>query len=465
MSDTFDTLLINGTAVLPGLTAPASIGVRDGKIAAIGDLSGAKAAQVIDCKGLHILPGVIDTQVHFREPGATHKEDLHHGTMAAAAGGVTAIFEMPNTNPLTVTPETMADKMARAAGNTWCDYAFYFGGTGENAHRLHEWENLPGVCGIKIFMGSSTGSLLADKDRDIAAILGNGKRVVAVHAEDEAMMIENKKTILGDSHDVRLHPVWRSWESCVSATTRLLRMARAAGRRVHVLHISTKQELDLLAAARDVATCEVLPNHLTLSAPECYERLGTRAQQNPPIREQDHQDALWRTVNDGLIDILGSDHAPHTMDEKNQTYPASPSGTPGVQTLVPVMLNHVKAGRLSLERFVDMTAYGPARVHQIAGKGRIARGYDADFTIVDLNAQRTITNAQQKSVSNWTPYDGMKVTGWPMMTMIRGHVVMRDDELLGKPAGAAVRFRETLHLHGDDAAQGKGGVASKAASG
>ncbi|MBU0858598.1 MAG: dihydroorotase [Alphaproteobacteria bacterium] len=444
MSQAFDLILKNGIVVLPGATTGAMIGVINGRIAAIGDLGQAKAAEIIDCAGLHILPGVIDTQVHFREPGATHKEDLHHGTMAAAAGGVTAIFEMPNTNPLTVTPEAMADKMARAAGNTWCDYAFYFGGTGENAHQLHEWENLPGVCGIKIFMGSSTGSLLADRDEDIAAILGNGKRVLAVHAEDEAMMIENKKNILGDSNDVRMHPVWRSPESCVSATTRLLRMARAAGRRVHVLHISTSDELEILAQHRDVASCEVLPNHLTLSAPECYERLGTRAQQNPPIREQHHQDALWRAVNDGLIDILGSDHAPHTMDEKNQTYPASPSGTPGVQTLVPVMLDHVSKGRLSLERLVDMVSYGPQRIHQIANKGRIARGYDADFTIVDLKTQRTITNAQQKSKSNWTPYDGMKVTGWPVMTIIRGHVVMRDDALIGAPTGEAVRFRETL---------------------
>jgi dihydroorotase len=443
-SQTLDLMLINGTVVLPGGTVPAAVGVRGGKIAAIGDLSGFTAAQVVDCAGLHILPGVIDTQVHFREPGATHKEDLHHGTMAAAAGGVTAIFEMPNTHPLTVTPEAMTDKMVRAAGNTWCDYAFYFGGTGENATKLAEWENLPGVCGVKIFMGSSTGSLLADKDADIANILKHGKRVVAVHAEDEAMMIENKKNILKDSHDVTLHPVWRSPESCVSATTRLLRMARDAGRRVHVLHISTADELPLLAAARDVASCEVLPNHLTLSAPECYERFGTRAQQNPPIREKHHQDALWKAVNDGLIDILGSDHAPHTAEEKAQTYPASPSGTPGVQTMVPVMLDHISKGRMSLERFVDMTAYGPHRIHQIAGKGRIVPGYDADFTIVDLKAQRTITNAQQKSKSNWTPYDGMKVTGWPVMTVIRGRIVMREDELMGAPAGQPVRFREIL---------------------
>lgn len=460
MTQTFDLILRHGVAVLPSGTMAADIGITNGVITAIGDLGAATAPEVVDCAGLHILPGVIDTQVHFREPGATHKEDLYHGTLAAVAGGVTAIFEMPNTNPLTVTPEAMADKMARASGNAWCDYAFYFGGTGENAAMLAEWENLPGVCGVKIFMGSSTGSLLADKDADIANILRHGRRVVAVHAEDEAMMIENKKTILKDSHDVRLHPVWRSPESCVSATTRLLRMARAAGRRVHVLHISTADELALLAAARDIATCEVLPNHLTLSAPECYERFGTRAQQNPPIREKHHQDALWRAVNDGLIDILGSDHAPHTAEEKAQEYPASPSGTPGVQTLVPVMLDHVSKGRLSLERFVDMTAYGPQRIHQIAGKGRIAQGYDADFTIVDLKARRTITNAQQKSKSNWTPYDGMTVTGWPVMTVIRGHVAMREDEITPAPAGAPVRFRETLA-----AAQDRPGVAPHAAKG
>lgn len=438
----FDMILKNGIVALPGGIVAADIGVSAGRIAAIGDLGAARGAEIIDCTGLHILPGVIDTQVHFREPGATHKEDLYHGTMAAAAGGVTAIFEMPNTNPLTVTPAALADKMTRAAGNTWCDYAFYFGGTAENAHELAAWENLPGVCGIKIFMGSSTGSLLADRDDDIAAILRHGRRVVAVHAEDEAMMLAQRETIPRDSHDVRLHPVWRSPESCLSATTRLMKLARAAGRRVHVLHISTAAELDILAANRDIATCEVLPNHLTLAAPACYDRLGTRAQQNPPIREQSHQDALWRAIDDGLIDILGSDHAPHTMDEKNQPYPASPSGTPGVQTLVPVMLNHVHEGRLTLARFVDLTASGPQRVHQIAGKGRIARGYDADFTIVDLKARRTITNAQQKSKAGWTPYDGMDVTGWPIMTIIRGRTVMRDDALTGAPAGEPVRFRE-----------------------
>ncbi|MGZ9108389.1 MAG: dihydroorotase [Micavibrio sp.] len=440
----FDLILSGGTAVLPGLTAIADIGVRGGKIEAVGDLSHEMAAQQIDCGGLHILPGLIDTQVHFREPGATHKEDLEHGMRAAAMGGITAIFEMPNTTPLTTTPETLNQKLALAAKGAWTDYAFYFGGTFENAKNLAEWENLPGVCGVKIFMGSSTGDLLCSTDEAVAAVLANGRRVVATHAEDEAMMIENKKTMLGDSNDVRLHPVWRSVESCVSATSRLIRLAREHNRRVHVLHISTAEEMEILKDHRDVASVEVLANHLTLSAPECYERLGTFAQQNPPIREQRHQDALWQAVNNGLVDILASDHAPHTRDEKAKSYPQSPSGTPGVQTLLGIMLDHVNAGKLSLERLVDLMAAGPQRIHQISGKGRIARGYDADFTIVDLKTRHTITNAEQESKCGWTPFDNVTVTGWPVMTILRGQLVMQDGALLGNPCGAAVRFREIL---------------------
>ncbi len=444
MTDLFDSILKGGTCVLPSGTFQADIGIRQGKIAAIGSIDAAKGGTVIDCTGLHILPGVIDTQVHFREPGAEHKETLATGMKAAALGGVTAIFEMPNTSPLTTTPEALADKMARADKQAWCDYAFYFGATAENAENLPEWENLPGVCGVKIFMGSSTGNLLVENDADVRRILANGRRVVAVHSEDEAIMRANREKMLGGANPpVTLHPIWRSVEAAVSCTTRLLKLARETGRRVHVLHISTAEELPLLQANRDIATCEVLPNHLTLAAPECYERLGTHAQQNPPIRDMRHQKALWEAVQNGLIDILGSDHAPHTLEEKAKPYPASPSGTPGVQTLVPVMLDHVNKGRLTLERFVDMTAYGPARVHQIAGKGRISPGYDADFTIVDMKATRTITNAQQASTSNWTPYDGMQVTGWPMITVIRGAVVANEGTLVGPPQGRPVRFRET----------------------
>lgn len=441
----FDLVLKDGIAVLPGQTVQADIAVRDGKIAAIGKFDEAQAARSVSCANLHILPGVIDTQVHFREPGGEHKEDLAHGTRAAAMGGVTSVFEMPNTSPLTTTPAAVEDKMARAARSAYTDYAFYLGGTADNAENLAEWENLPGLCGVKIFMGASTGDLLSASDEDVLAVLQNGRRVVAVHAEDEYIMQENKERILKDSHDVRLHPVWRSPESCLSATKRLIALARKAGRRVHVLHITTAEEMSFLAQHKDIASVEVLPNHLTLHAPDCYEQLGTRAQQNPPIREKHHQDALWAGIANGIVDIIGSDHAAHTTAEKAQDYPQSPSGTPGVQTLVPVMLDHVNKGRLTLERFVDLVCYGPQRIHQIAGKGRIAAGYDADFTIVDMNTSRTITNAQQKSKSGWTPFDGMKVTGWPVMTIIRGQLVMKEDTLLyERPAGMPVRFRETL---------------------
>jgi dihydroorotase len=346
--------------------------------------------------------------------------------------------------PLTTTPEAIQDKLNRAARAAWTDYAFYLGGTASNAAQLGEWENLKGVCGVKIFMGASTGDLLAATDEDVEAILSHGRRIVAVHAEDELIMNQNKISILGDSTDVCLHPVWRSAESCLSATQRLIRIARKYGRRVHVLHITTAEEISFLAQNKDIATVEVLANHLTLHAPECYQTLGSKAQQNPPIREKHHQEALWQGIADGTVDILGSDHAPHTLEEKAKTYPASPSGTPGVQTLVPIMLDHVHAGRLSLERFVDLVCSGPQRVHQIAGKGRIAKGYDADFTIVDLQKQKTITNAQQKSRCGWTPFDGKTVTGWPIMTIIRGNLVMRDDELLNAPIGQPCRFREIL---------------------
>ena len=444
MTTSYDLLLKNGVAVLPQGTIKADIGVKNGRIEAIGNLTNANAEETLNCNGLHVLPGLMDTQVHFREPGGEHKENLESGMMAAAMGGITSLFEMPNTNPLTTTPNAIDDKIRRASHAPWTDYAFYFGGTEKNSSNLAEWENLPSVCGIKIFMGASTGDLLSASDREVEAVLSNGKRVVAVHAEDEFIMNENKKTILKDSTDVAMHPVWRSEESCLTATKRVVNIARKYGRKVHVLHITTAQEMEFLAQNKDVASVEVLVNHLSLHAPDCYEQLGSRAQQNPPIREKHHQDALWQAITDGTVDILASDHAPHTLEEKEGVYPNTPSGTPGVQTTVPVMLNHVHEGRLTLERLVDLMCYGPVRIHQIARKGRIARGYDADFTLVDLKKKKTITNAQQKSRSGWTPFDGTEVTGWPVATIIRGNIVMRDDELCGTPIGEPVQFRETL---------------------
>lgn len=426
----FDLILKNGTVFTPEATEITDIAVKDGKIVDFGSFDNAK--EIIDCTNLFVFPGLIDTQCHFREPGGEHKETLETGTLSAALGGVTGIFEMPNTNPLTITPEAMEFKLKKAHETSYVDFAFYFGGTAEYAEHLSEWENIDGVCGIKIFMGASNGDLLSATDEEIDSIVANGKRVIAVHAEDESIMNENKVTILGDSNEVAMHYKWRSEESCLNATKRIVSIAKKYSRKVHILHITTAQEMFFLKANKDIASAEVLANHLTLHAPDCYDMFGTLAQQNPPIREKHHQDALWAAVADGTVDIVASDHAPHTLDEKSGTYPNTPSGTPGVQTLIPIMLNHVHEGRLSYERLVDLMAYGPYRIHKIKNKCLIRKGFNADFTVVDPKAEHIISNAEQASKSGWTPYDGKKVVGFPTMTIIDGKTIMRDGEITGR---------------------------------
>lgn len=443
MTPAFDSVLRGGTCVTPGGRVDADIGVRNGRIAAIGALDPFTAPEIVDCTGLHVLPGVIDTQVHFREPGLEHKEDLGTGTAAAALGGVVAVFDMPNTNPPTTTAAALADKCRRAKGRAWVDMAFFVGATPDNTATLTELERLPACAGVKVFMGSSTGNLLVADDADVARVLAAGSRRVAVHCEDERRLKE-RFTIVEGGADVAMHPEWRDAETALAATRRLLALAKGAKRRVHILHVTTADEMALLRDHHDIATVEVTPQHLTLEAPRCYEELDQYAQMNPPIRDARHREALWAAVAGGLVDCIGSDHAPHTREEKNRPYPASPSGMPGVQTLVPLMLDHVAKGRLSLERFVDLTSAGPARIYGIAGRGRIALGYAADFTVVDLKARRMITNRWIVSRCGWTPFDGFSVTGWPMMTIVRGQVVMRDGQLVGDAVGQAVRFLECL---------------------
>ena len=437
----YDLLLKGGTLVNHDGVGLRDIGIAGGKITAIGQLPAAAAGETIDCTGLHVLPGVIDTQVHFREPGLTHKEDLETGSHAAVMGGVTAVFEMPNTNPLTTGDAELADKVTRARHRMHCDFAFWVGGTRENATHVADLERLPGAAGIKVFMGSSTGSLLVADDAGVAAILEKTRRRAAFHSEDEFRLEERKG--LRVEGDPSSHPIWRDAEVALRCTRRLVRIAREAGARIHVLHISTGDEMEFLRDHKDIASCEVTPHHLTLSADD-YARLGSKLQMNPPVRDPSHRARIWEGVTQGVADILGSDHAPHTLEEKAKPYPASPSGMTGVQTLVPIMLDHVVAGRLSLERLVDMTSAGPARLFQIAGKGRVAAGYDADLTIVDLKRETTITDAWIASRAPWTPYDGKRVKGWPIGTIVRGRRVMWDGELTGPSGGEAVRFAETL---------------------
>jgi dihydroorotase len=442
MSQRFDLILKSGTVVNQDGEGIRDIGITDGRIAEIANLGAASAAEIIDCKGLHVLPGVIDTQVHFREPGLTHKEDLETGSRSAVMGGVTAVFEMPNTNPLTVTEEAFTAKVAAGRRRMHCDFAFFIGGTRENVDQLPVLERAEGCAGVKVFVGSSTGSLLVEDDESLRRIFQVIQRRAAFHAEDEYRLNERKDQRI--DNDPRSHPVWRDETAALMATERLVKLAHETGKRIHVLHISTKQEIAYLRDHKDVASVEATPHHLTLSAPDCYERLGTHAQMNPPVRSADHRDAIWRGIEQGIVDILGSDHAPHTLEEKQKAYPGSPSGMTGVQTLVPIMLDHVNAGRLSLLRFVDLTSAGPARLYNIACKGRIAAGYDADFTIVDLKRSETITNKWVASRAGWTPYDGLRVTGWPVGTFVRGKRVMWQGELMTPSLGEPVRFLETL---------------------
>ncbi|WP_455477428.1 dihydroorotase [Bartonella sp. B41] len=441
MSKTFDTIFKGAMLVNHDGKSKRDVGVINGCIAEIGDLTCAFADEVIDCTGLHILPGIIDSQVHFREPGGEHKEDLESGSYSAVLGGVTAVFEMPNTNPLTTSEEALADKVKRGFHRMHCDFAFWVGGTRENMHELADLEKLPGAAGIKVFMGSSTGDLLVDDDESVRFILENTRRRTAFHSEDETRLKERKMLCVEDNP--ASHPIWRDEVVALKCTQRLVKIAHETKSRIHVLHLSTAEEIDFLKNHKDVATIEVTQHHLTLTADD-YKRFGTLIQMNPPIRGRNHLESLWYGVQQGIVDVLGSDHAPHTLEEKHKPYPSSPSGITGVQTTTAIMLTHVNAGKISLERFVDMTSHGPSRVFGISRKGRLAVGYDADLTIVDLKREEIITNELIGSRAGWTPYDGKRVKGWPIGTIVRGMRVMWEGEIITPSQGEPIKFVESF---------------------
>jgi dihydroorotase len=434
----YDVIIRNGTLVTHEADGASDVGVREGRIAAIGDLSLADAGEVIDAKGLHILPGVIDTQVHFREPGNEHKEDLESGSLAAVKGGVVAVFEMPNTKPSTTTLEAVADKVRRGRKRMHCDFAFYAGAAHDNVDALPDLERAEGVCGIKVFMGSSTGSLLVPDDESVAAVLSKINRRAAFHSEDEFRLRDRRP--LAETGKVETHPVWRDVESAFTSTRRLIKLAREAGKKIHVLHVTTEDEMHLLAANRDIASVEVTPQHLTLAAPDCYTELGTYAQMNPPIRSANHRSALWKALEMGIVDVVGSDHAPHTKEEKAEAYPHSPSGMPGVQTLLPLLLNHVAEGRLSLRKLVQLTSFNARTLFKFTDKGIVQEGAHADFTLVDLSRQQRIEEDWLASRCGWSPFTNMTVSGWPVGTIIRGHSVMRDGDIMTPNNGEPIDF-------------------------
>ena len=433
-----DLIIKNGQCYIDGELKDVDVAIKDGKIHKIGDIS-EEAKEVINAEGQTVLPGCIDTQTHFREPGSTDTEDLNSGSRAAIAGGITSVFEMPNTNPPTSNMKEFQRKLDLAKNRMYCNYGFYFGATPDNANDLANLKDLEGCCGIKLFAGSSTGNLLVQHEKDIEIVFKNSSKVVAVHSEDEEILNRNKKLI--KDGDVHSHPIWRSVECAISSTRRIVKIAERYKKKAHILHVTTKDEIDFLSQHKGNITFEITPQHLTIYAPDCYNKLGTYAQMNPPIRDKSHYDRLWYGVKNNLNDTIGSDHAPHLKINKDKTYPNSPSGMPGVQTLMPIMLNHINDEKLTLEQLMNFVCENPVEIFGIENKGFIKEGFDADFTIVDMNKKILIKNENIESKCGWSPFEGIEFKGTPVSTIIAGKIKMKNGKILGEPEGKPISFK------------------------
>ena len=441
----FDLIIKNGTALLSHPKNPfeiveeeTDIGIRDGKIVEIGYINKSHGKKIFSAKNLHVLPGLMDCQVHFREPGMDHKENFETGSKSALLGGMTAVFEMPNTSPPTTTFKALQEKQKKAQGRFYCDYAFFVGACPENKTTLHELEKSRGCSGIKIFMGSSTGGLLLNKDEDLDYVIKNSSRRISVHSEDEERLNERKRFI--KKQDVSSHALWRDEQTALISTKKLIHTAQKYQKLVHVLHVTTEEEIHFLSQHKSTASVEVTPQHLTLHSPDCYKNLGSLVQMNPPIRSQRHLQALWKGLNEGVVDIIGSDHAPHTLEEKRKPYPLSPSGMPGVQTLLPLLLYHHSQQKISLKTIVQLTAVNPHRIFKIKQRGLIKKDFLANFTIVDLKKENTITKKWLAYKCGWSPFEGMKITGWPQAVILRGQIVMQESEILIPHSGTEIEF-------------------------
>ena len=433
-----DLIVRNGTCFIDGNLSKYDIGVQNGKITHIGDLTKEQSSNTINADGKIVFPGLMDTQVHFREPGSVDAEDLHSGSRAAIVGGITSVFEMPNTNPPTTNFEEFKKKI-NLGKRMYCNHAFYFGATAENYEILEKLKNLEGCCGIKLFAGSSTGNLLVDKEEDIEKVFKYASKVVAVHSEDEEILKLRKKLI--QKGDIKTHPVWRNEEVAISSTRKIVKIAKRLNKKAHILHVTTKDEVDFLSQNKGNITFEITPQHLTMYAPDCYDKLGSYAQMNPPIRDKSHYDRLWYAIRNDYNDTIGSDHAPHLKINKEKQYPDSPSGMPGVQTILPVMLNHMNDGKIKLNQIVKFLCENPVKIFGIKNKGYIKKDFDADFTIVDLNKVIEIKNDNIESKCGWSPFDGYKFKGTPIYTIIAGEIKMQDGKIIGEPTGKPLSFK------------------------
>ncbi len=437
MSDNYSLIIKNGSCYIDGNFQNIDIAILGNKIIKIGKID-LNSSKVFDASGKIVLPGVIDTQVHFREPGKNDAENLESGSRAAIAGGVTSVFEMPNTNPPTSTFKEFNNKLTAAKNRMFCNYAFYFGATPDNMKELASVNTLEGCCGVKLFVGSSTGNLLVSQEKDIEKVISNSSKIISVHSEDENILLSRKKFI--KEGDVNSHPVWRNEECALVSTKRVVRIAQKYKKKIHILHVTTKQEIDFFSEKRQGVTFEITPQHLTLFAPDCYEKLKTFSQMNPPIRSKDHYDRLWDAVKESLVSTIGSDHAPHTKEEKNKKYPLSPSGMPGVQTLLPVMLDHVNKDKLKIKQLIKLVCENPCDLFGIKNKGYIKENYDADLTIIDMNKEVVIKDNWIESKCGWTPFNNYKVKGFPVATIVNGEIVMENNKIISPAKGKPLAF-------------------------
>ena len=437
MSDKFSLIIKNGSCYIDGKLTKTDIGLSGNKIQKIGKIE-LNSSKVYDATDKVVLPGIIDTQVHFREPGSTDAEDLESGSRAAVLGGVTSLFEMPNTNPPTSNLVEFDKKLQAAKNRMHSNYAFYFGATPDNTDQLARLKDVEGCCGVKLFAGSSTGNLLVDKEADIEKVISSSDRVVSIHSEDEDIIKLRKKFIR--KGDVHSHPEWRNVECAMSSTRRVVKIAERYNKKIHVLHVTTKDEVDFLAMHKKNVTFETTPQHLTLYAPDCYDKLGTYAQMNPPLRTKEHYDRLWVAIKNNIVDVLGSDHAPHLKENKDKEYPNTPSGMPGVQTIFPIMLDHVNNGKLTLEQLIKLMCENPCKIFGIKNKGYLKEGYDADLTIADMDKEVTIKDEMIASKCGWTPFNNYKVKGFPVGTIVNGNLVMSDGKVIVESKGTPLKF-------------------------
>ena len=401
--------------------------------------------QIIDATGLHLLPGWIDDQVHFREPGLTHKATIASESRAAVAGGITSFLEMPNTLPQTTTQKALEDKLARAAKTSIANYGFLFGGTNENLNDIKTFDKTK-AAGLKLFLGSSTGNMLVDDPEVLKKIFSSTDLPIAVHCEDETTIRENLAQQIaqyGDDIPIEKHPIIRSEEACFQSSSRAIQLAKETGARLHVFHLSTALETDLFSNQKPLSekkiTAEVCLHHLWFSA-EDYKEKGTLIKWNPAVKKASDRDALWQALNDDRIDLLATDHAPHTLEEKQNSYTKAPSGGPLVQHAYPALLTAVNQGKITLEKLVEKACHNPAILFKIQNRGYLREGYFADLVLVDLNKKRKVEREDLLYKCGWSPFEGTTFTACIDKTFVNGNLVYSAGKIVEGNLGHQLTF-------------------------